>query len=48
MSAMLGSSALRGNWTLLLLLFGATALTGVIGLLYGGRIADRIRGKHYT
>jgi uncharacterized membrane protein YdjX (TVP38/TMEM64 family) len=46
MSTMLGSSALRGNWTLLLLLFLATALTGIVGLLYGGQIADRIRHKH--
>lgn len=45
MSAMLGSSALRGNWTLLLLLFGATALTGIAGLLYGERIAGRIRRR---
>jgi uncharacterized membrane protein YdjX (TVP38/TMEM64 family) len=47
MSTMLGSSALQGNWILLLLLFAATAVTGIIGLLYGERIAGKIRHKHY-
>jgi uncharacterized membrane protein YdjX (TVP38/TMEM64 family) len=46
MSTMLGNSALQGNWALIALLFGATALTGIIGALYGERIADRIRHKH--
>jgi uncharacterized membrane protein YdjX (TVP38/TMEM64 family) len=46
MSTMLGSSALQGNWTLLLLLFAATAVTGIIGLLYGERIAGKI--KHHA
>ena len=47
MSTMLGSSVLRGNWTLLLALFGATALTGIVGLVYGERIVERLRRKHY-
>jgi uncharacterized membrane protein YdjX (TVP38/TMEM64 family) len=42
MSTMLGSSALRGNWTLLALLFGATALTGIAGVFYGEKIAGTI------
>jgi uncharacterized membrane protein YdjX (TVP38/TMEM64 family) len=48
MSAMLGSSALQGNWALIVLLFAATALMGVAGLLYGERIAEKIKHKHYT
>jgi uncharacterized membrane protein YdjX (TVP38/TMEM64 family) len=48
MSTMLGSSMLRGNWALIALLFAATALAGIIGLLYGERIAGKIRHKHYT
>jgi uncharacterized membrane protein YdjX (TVP38/TMEM64 family) len=48
MSTMLGSSALQGSWTLIALLFAATALTGVIGVLYGERIADKIKRQHRT
>jgi uncharacterized membrane protein YdjX (TVP38/TMEM64 family) len=47
MSTMLGSSTLQGNWTLILLLFAATAITGIAGALYGERIAGRIRHKHH-
>jgi uncharacterized membrane protein YdjX (TVP38/TMEM64 family) len=43
MATMLGSSALRGNWTLVALLFGAIAVTGIVGILYGGRIADKLK-----
>jgi uncharacterized membrane protein YdjX (TVP38/TMEM64 family) len=46
MATMLGSSALRGNWLLAALFFGAIAVTGIVGILYGGRIADKIKGKH--
>jgi uncharacterized membrane protein YdjX (TVP38/TMEM64 family) len=48
MATMLGSSVLQGNWTLIALLFAATALTGIAGLLYGGRIVDKLKHKHYT
>jgi uncharacterized membrane protein YdjX (TVP38/TMEM64 family) len=48
MSTMLGNSALRGNYTLIVLLFAAIALMGVIGLLYGERIAEKIKHKHYS
>ncbi|MDR3122709.1 MAG: VTT domain-containing protein [Treponema sp.] len=47
MSAMLGSSALRGNWTLIVALFAATAVTGIVGLMCGERIVDKIKHKHY-
>ncbi|MDR0598291.1 MAG: VTT domain-containing protein [Treponema sp.] len=46
MSTMFGSSVLRGNRMLIALFFAAIALTGMVGLLYGGRIADRIRRQH--
>jgi uncharacterized membrane protein YdjX (TVP38/TMEM64 family) len=46
MSTMLGSSVLRGHWALILLLFGATALTGIAGLVYGERIADKFKHKN--
>jgi uncharacterized membrane protein YdjX (TVP38/TMEM64 family) len=48
MSTMLGSSALQGNWTLIALLFAAIALTGVIGVLCGERIADKIKRQHHA
>jgi uncharacterized membrane protein YdjX (TVP38/TMEM64 family) len=48
MSTMLGSSALQGNWALIVLLFAVIALMGVIGLLYGGRITEKIKHKHYS
>jgi uncharacterized membrane protein YdjX (TVP38/TMEM64 family) len=43
MATMLGSSALGGNWLLAALFFGAIAVTGIMGILYGGRIADKLR-----
>jgi uncharacterized membrane protein YdjX (TVP38/TMEM64 family) len=46
MSTMLGSSVLRGNWALILLLFGATAAAGIAGLVYGEQIADKFKHKN--
>jgi uncharacterized membrane protein YdjX (TVP38/TMEM64 family) len=48
MSTMLGSSMLHGNWTLIALLFAATALIGITGVLYGEGILNKIRHKHDT
>jgi uncharacterized membrane protein YdjX (TVP38/TMEM64 family) len=48
MSTMLGSSVLHGNWTLIALLFAATAFTGIAGVLYGERIVNKIKRKHET
>jgi uncharacterized membrane protein YdjX (TVP38/TMEM64 family) len=45
MSAMLGNSALRGNWALIALLFAATALAGIVGALYGERIVEHLKHK---
>ncbi|MDR2184700.1 MAG: VTT domain-containing protein [Treponema sp.] len=43
MATMLGNSALRGNWLLAALFFGAIAVTGIMGILYGGRIAGKLK-----
>jgi uncharacterized membrane protein YdjX (TVP38/TMEM64 family) len=45
MSAMLGNSALQGNWALIALLFAATALAGIAGALYGERIVEHLKHK---
>jgi uncharacterized membrane protein YdjX (TVP38/TMEM64 family) len=44
-STMLGSSMLRGHWALMLALFAATAVMGIVGVLYGERIVDRFRHR---
>ena len=44
--AMMGDAAMQGNWFLFLLLFGFTALAGILGILFRGRIVMKLsQGK---
>jgi uncharacterized membrane protein YdjX (TVP38/TMEM64 family) len=43
-STILGDSALRGDWTLFLLIFGCTALLGFAGIFFSDRIVNKLRG----
>jgi uncharacterized membrane protein YdjX (TVP38/TMEM64 family) len=46
MSTMLGSSMLQGNWVAIAALFAAIAGAGVVGVLYGDKIVDKLQQKH--
>jgi len=42
-STMLGSSAIKGNWSASLVIFIATALIGVLGIVFKDRIIDKLK-----
>ena len=42
-STMLGSSAIEGNWSASLVIFIATALIGVLGIVFKDRIIDKLK-----
>ncbi|MDR1319481.1 MAG: VTT domain-containing protein [Treponema sp.] len=47
-STLMGASVIEGRWRLLLLIFLLIAATGLLGLLFGGRIIAFFRDKKQT
>ena len=45
LSTLMGDSAMRGNWTLFVLVFGITGLAGILGIQFKDRIIGRFTSK---
>ena len=43
--ALMGDAAIQGNWPLFILIFGFTALTGILGIQFKGSIIKRLESR---